>query len=154
VLRWIGEQPGPSLRGNPVALTQSLTARREAASIRITALGVYEVKEAPDPCHLVELRLEPDRPGETLDLRAITQGAEGAPGDAWQTPSEEHVLTTAGDAGHPLDLDDAVAVRPPARVAFFFHFLRLDRPLLTPAGPVTLPAASPRPPRLSFIVYI
>jgi hypothetical protein len=112
------------------------------------------VEEAPDPCHLIELQLEPDHPGETLDLRGITQGADGAPGHGWQTPSEEHLLITTGDAGHPLDLEEAVAVRAPARVAFFFHFLRLDRPLLTPAGPVTLPPVSPRPPRLAFVVYI
>jgi serine/threonine protein kinase len=39
------------------------------------------------------------------------------------------------------------------RIAFFFHFLDLHRPLLTAAGPVQLPAPSPRPARLDFLHY-
>jgi hypothetical protein len=45
-------------------------------------------------------------------------------------------------------------VTAPARVAFFFHFLRLDRPLLTPAGPILLPPPTPRPDRLRFLTYV
>jgi hypothetical protein len=117
-------------------------------------LGVYPVEEARDPCHLVELRLEPETAGEKLDLRAVTQEASGHPGTSWQTPSGEYLLDVRGELGRFLENREAAGVRAPARVAFFFHFLRSDRPLLTPAGPVLLPPATPRPVRLSFIHYI
>jgi hypothetical protein len=111
------------------------------------------VEEAPDPCHLVELRLDPETAGEKLDLRGVTQEAPGQPGTSWQTPFAEYLLDTRGELGRPLEDGETFAVRAPARVAFFFHFLRPDRPLLTPAGPVLLPPATARPTRLLFIRY-
>jgi hypothetical protein len=111
------------------------------------------VEGAPDPCCLVELRLE-GAAGEKLDLRAVTQEGAGGPAAGWQSPSEEHLLDATGESGRPLEAREAAAVAPPARVAFFFHFLRADRPLLTPAGPVILPRPSPRPGRLAFLIYV
>jgi hypothetical protein len=116
-------------------------------------VGIHAVKEAPDPCHLVEMQLEGEG-DERLDLRAITQESVGGPGSGWQTPSGEHLLDAAGDRGRPLDEQELAALSPPARVAFFFHFLRLDRPLLTSAGPVKLPPPSARPERLHFLRYV
>ena len=109
--------------------------------------------EAPDPCHLIELQLE-GAVDERLDLRAVTQEASGEPGSTWQTPSGEYLLDDAGARGRPLDEEEVTALTAPARVAFFFHFLRPDRPLLTPIGPVTLPPASARPDRLRFLRYV
>jgi hypothetical protein len=116
-------------------------------------VGIHAVEEAPDPCHLVEMRLEGEG-DERLDLRAITQETAGDPGSTWQTPSGEHLLDASGERGRPLDEEEVSGLAAPARVAFFFHFLRLDRPLLTPAGPVKLPPAAPRPERLRFLRYI
>jgi hypothetical protein len=39
------------------------------------------------------------------------------------------------------------------RAAFFFHYLDLSQPLLTPFGPVTVPPESPVPPHLAAIKY-
>jgi hypothetical protein len=127
-------------------------------------LGVHQVDEAPDPCHLIELRLIPEQPGETLDLALVSQESadeHDAPG-GWQKPYDPHLLDVEGTAGRPLagsdggdggDGGEHWIVTAPARVAFFFHFLRLDRPLLTPGGPRLLPRPTPRPARLAFLKY-
>ncbi len=39
------------------------------------------------------------------------------------------------------------------RIAFFFHFLDLGRPLATPFGDVLLPAPAHRPSRLKWLEY-
>jgi hypothetical protein len=119
--------------------------------MKLQVLGVHPVSEAPDPCHLVELAI--DGPGETLDLRGVTQERAGLPGSDWQTPFEEHLLDATGSSGRALAPDEGRAVMAPARLAFLFHFLRLDRPLLTPAGPLRLPAPTERPARLQFLKY-
>ena len=118
-------------------------------SVEVT--GLYPVEDSPDPCHLIELRLPPG--GPPLDLTGVTQPGSGLPGADWQTPFEPHLLDEAGTSGRPLDPMAARAVPPPARLCFFFHFLRLDRPLLTPVGPVRLPPPTTRPERLAFLRY-
>jgi hypothetical protein len=122
--------------------------------MKVEVLGVHLVEEAPDPCHLVELRLDREEPDETMDLALITQESADdhqVPG-GWQKPYDPHLLDEAGSSGRPVDGRHQV-VGVPARVAFFFHFLRLDRPLLTPAGPRLLPRPTPRPERLRFMTY-
>jgi hypothetical protein len=123
-----------------------------ALSEQLQVIGVHPVEEAPDPCCLVELRVGPGLP--PLDLTAVTQPASGLPGSGWQAPVDPHLLDAGGNSGQPLDGDAARAVPSPARLAFFFHFLQLDRPLLTPLGPLQLPAPTPRPARLAFLRYV
>jgi hypothetical protein len=120
-------------------------------SEQLQVLGVHPVEEAPDPCFLVELRVGPGMP--PLDLTAITQPTSGLPGNGWQAPVDAHLLDAEGTSGQVLEGGARRAVQPPARLAFFFHFLQLDRPLLTPIGPLLLPAPTPRPARLSFLRY-
>lgn len=125
----------------------------------VRILGIHAVDEAPDPCHLIELALhDGDGPADgfvptSVDATAITQVVEGEARDAWQTPMDLHRLDGAGASGTPVEGFAARAVALPARLAFFFHFLHLDRPLLTPAGPALLPAPTPRPTRLAFMIY-
>src|SRR5687767_9197554 len=123
-----------------------------ALSEQLQVIGVHPVEEAPDPCYLVELRVGPELP--PLDLTVVTQPTFGLPGSGWQAPVEPYLLDADGSAGQPLEGDIARAVPTPARLAFFFHFLQLDRPLLTPIGPLQLPAPTPRPARLAFIRYV
>jgi len=120
-------------------------------SEQLQVVGVHPVEGAPDPCHLIELRVAGGLP--PLDLQGVTQPAIGLPSSGWQTPSNAHLLDAEGQSGSPLDDEDTRAVQSPARVAFFFHFLQLDRPLLTPIGPLQLPAPTPRPARLEFMRY-
>src|SRR5215208_7061929 len=109
---------------------------------QLQIVGVHPVDEAPDPCFLIELRVGAGL--LPLDLTGVTQPAADVPSTSWQAPVDPHLLDPAGTSGHPLG-DSAQALATPARVAFFFHFLQLDRPLLTPLGPLRLPAPSPRP---------
>jgi hypothetical protein len=122
-----------------------------SVSEQLQVLGVHPVEQAPDPCYLVELRVGPGLPA--LDLTAITQPTAGLPGNGWQAPVDARLLDADGTGGQPLEPGAARAVAPPARLAFFFHFLQLDRPLLTPLGPLRLPAPTPRPARLGFMRY-
>jgi hypothetical protein len=119
---------------------------------QLQVIGVHPVQEAPDPCYLVELRVGPGLP--PLDLTAVTQPASGLPGSGWQAPVDPHLLDAAGNSGQPLDEDAVRAVPSPSRLAFFFYFLQLDRPLLTPIGPLQLPVPTPRPSRLAFLRYV
>jgi hypothetical protein len=122
-----------------------------AQSEQLQVLGVHPVDDAPDPCFLLELQVGPGLP--PLDLTAITQPTSGLPGNGWQAPVDPHLLDVQGASGRPLDIGATRAVQPPARLAFFFHFLQLDRPLLTPIGPLKLPPPTPRPARLAFLRY-
>ena len=126
-------------------------------AIKLEVLGVHPVPEAPDPCHLVDLSVETtrlDREGRDLfDATTITQAGAGLPGTDWQTAHEIHLVDRVGGSGRLLDPGELATLRVPLRIAFFFHFLRLDRPLLTASGPVWLPRPTPRPDYLRFVVY-
>jgi len=118
--------------------------------MNVEVLGVHPV-EAPEPCHLVELQV--DQAEASFEIDAVTQETPGQPRDNWQVPWDEHFLNSDGSA---LFNPTAPELRPSVakfRVAFFFHYLDLGRPLLTPSGAVVLPSPSPRPPRLAFLRY-
>jgi hypothetical protein len=99
-------------------------------------VGVYRVAEAVEPCHLVEVLLDP--PHAHWDWGNVTQEVPGQPRDNWQVPYDEQLVDEVSGRG---------------RYVFFFHYLDLRRPLLTPAGPVLLPNPQPLPPRLQHIEY-
>ncbi|HEY6322074.1 MAG TPA: hypothetical protein VJA16_11000 [Thermoanaerobaculia bacterium] len=103
-------------------------------------LGAEERQRAEDDVRnhfaglmLIEVEITP--PAADFDWNAVTQELPGQPRTRWQAVYDERPLAESG------------------RWAFFFHFLDLERPLLTPAGPVTLPALSPAPERLRTIEY-
>jgi hypothetical protein len=123
--------------------------------MKLEVIGVHPVPEAPDPCHLIDLSIETrlDREGrDHFDVTSITQAGEGLP-TAWQRPQDVYLVDRVGGGGRLLDPGELATLVVPARFAFFFHFLRLDRPLLTPVGPLWLPAATSRPLALQFIRY-
>jgi hypothetical protein len=95
--------------------------------------GVYEI-DAPEPCFLLEIEF--DEPPQDFDWGGITQELAGQPRDNWQVPRNER----------PLNKDET-------RWIFFFHYLDLAKPLLTPHGPKILPPISPLPNRLSHTEY-
>jgi hypothetical protein len=95
--------------------------------------GVHPV-ETLQPFHLVEVEL---RDADAFfDWAAVTQEVPGEPQSNWQVPWDER----------PISSDST-------RWVFFFHHLNLNSPLLTPYGPVDVPAATPRPDHLSDIEY-
>jgi hypothetical protein len=118
--------------------------------MRIDVIGVYDVPESPEPCSLVELRVELNR--ERLDLGNVTQEVQGLPPSYWQVPWLEHELDNEGTSGKEL-LSPLIGRSGPTRIAFFFHYLDPSRPLRTPAGSIPLPESVGRPERLNFIRY-
>src|SRR5437868_15475189 len=98
-------------------------------------VGVYPV-EADEPVHLIELLVEGDL--EDFDMDKVTQEVAGQPMRNWQAPYNERLLEESeGKARH----------------AFFFHFLNLNKPLLTSAGSLPLPQPSKAPAHLQDMVY-
>ena len=100
--------------------------------MQFTIRGIHPVDE--QHCHLVEVELDGDG---SLNWGEVTQAAPGQPPRNWQVAYDEQ----------PLDRDRH-------RWAFFIHYLDLNAPLLTPFGPVRLPAPTPRPPHLAHVMYI
>lgn len=103
-------------------------------------LGAEERQRAEDDVRshfaglfLIEVEITP--PAADFDWSAVTQEVPGEPRTSWQVPYHERPLA---ESGH---------------WAFFFHLLDLQRPLMTPAGPVTLPAPSPAPEWLRTVDY-
>ena len=120
----------------------------------VDIIGVHPI-EAPEPCHLIELRVV-DSSGP-FDLREITQPIRDRTSEEWQVPWDEKILDPSGvqvvlDAWDVRD-QPSVHWNGDVRLAFFFHYLDLERPLETPFGEYQLPPETPRPARLEFMQY-
>jgi hypothetical protein len=118
----------------------------------VEVVGVYPV-EGAERCHLIEIRIT-DSDGR-FELFGFTQATDD-PRSEWQVPYDEKLLDPGGtrverdlwDHRHDENL-----WRGDLRLVFFFHFLEVDEPLLTPWGSVELPPPSQLPERLSMINY-
>lgn len=97
-----------------------------------TIRGVHPVK-ASQPCYLIVAELPDFR---RWDWGAVTQEDTTQSRSNWQVAYDER----------PISSDKT-------RWAFFFHYLDLNQPLLTPEGPVPLPQPTPMPAHLSDIKY-
>ncbi|MEA1952069.1 MAG: hypothetical protein U9N87_11830 [Planctomycetota bacterium] len=102
---------------------------------RIQIVGLYPIS-ANEPCHLVEVELQ--TPSEEFNFGSVTQEWPNEPEDNWQVAYDEQQVSGHGER---------------SRWVFFFHYLNLDRPLLTPLGSLTLPDPTPLPDRLEYIKY-
>jgi hypothetical protein len=118
--------------------------------MKVEIIGVYAV-DAREPCHLVELRIS-DHIGE-VDIGRFTQEWPGKDRSSWQVPWDERVLNEEGTKDAMGRFPRNVPVDGSARVAFFFHYLNFDRPLITPAGKIRIPDAGALPKRLRFMEY-
>jgi hypothetical protein len=108
-------------------------ARHRATKAKV--IGVHAI-EADEPVHLIELLVEGDT--DEFDIGEVTQETPGQPKSNWQVPYDERVLEESEQL---------------TRFAFFFHFLDFERPLLTPAGSLSVPPASKIPVHLKDIEY-
>ena len=119
----------------------------------IKIIGVYPVA-ADEPVHIVELSVF-DANG-IFEIGGFTQEIRDQPRDNWQAPWLVQILSASGDKS--LADDYEMPKRPELwhgvmRLAFFFHYLDLARPLITPFGEFELPAESQLPDRLSMMEY-
>lgn len=99
----------------------------------LNIIGIYPV-DAPEPCHLIEVQIAPSN--QEYDWGSVTQEVKGQPKSNWQVPWDEQEL----DASN-------------GRWVFFFHYLDLSKPLITPDGPKKLPQAAVLPEYLQSIKY-
>ena len=98
-------------------------------------IGVHPV-EANEPVHLIELLVEGDT--DAFDIGEVTQEVPGQPRSNWQAPYDERVLEES---------DGKI------RYAFFFHYLDFKKPLITPAGSLSVPKPTKQPAHLKEIEY-
>jgi len=119
----------------------------------VEIIGVYPVK-ASEPVHLVEMLIRNSKCA--IDVGKITQKLPGQPSSNWQVPYDEKILNATGTkavADPFLERTKPGLWIGDIRLAFFFHYLDLSKPLETPFGDVTLPAESKKPRRLSGMKY-
>ncbi|NNF98118.1 MAG: hypothetical protein HKM93_01970 [Desulfobacteraceae bacterium] len=121
---------------------------------RLEVLGVHKIKSR-EPCHLIEILIHDNR--NPVDLGEFTQLLEGKPESSWQAPYDDMFLDQEGKNVVGSVMVQGMS-RPElwegdVRIAFFFHYLQMDRPMATPFGKIILPEATPRPRRLRCIKY-
>lgn len=92
------------------------------------------VKEHYASLYLIEIDL--GVASRDFDWSEVTQEELGQPRSNWQVPYDEQALG-----------------EQQSRWAFFFHYLDLSKPLLTPCGPVKLPGPTPIPRHLEHVAY-
>lgn len=118
--------------------------------MQITILGVHPV-DAEEPCHLIEC--EARIVTAPLDFADFTQEVPGVPQADWQVAYDERFLVADGATELDPQSPDQQPPSDSLRFVFFFHYLEVDRDLSSPVGPLSLPAPTPRPPRLNFVEY-
>lgn len=107
---------------------------RGLGGVPMKIIGVHPVA-APQPCHLIEMEIEEQ--STPFDWGGVTQEDSAQPRTNWQVAYDETPLN-----------DEST------RWAFFFHYLDLSKPLLTPAGRLAIPAPSSLPEHLRHLRYI
>jgi hypothetical protein len=101
----------------------------------VRIVGIHPVP-ADQPVHLIEIELTGDV--HAFDFGEVTQELAEQPRENWQVAYDEREV--GQDADH-------------VRFAFFFHYLDLEKPLLTSFGAVWLPAESRIPEHLQRMEY-
>ncbi len=102
---------------------------------RAKVVGVHPLN-AEEPVYLIEILVE-GHP-EDFDIDKVTQEDHSQPRANWQVAYDERVLEQTEEK---------------ARLAFFFHYLNVHKPLLTSLGPLHLPEPTKAPAYLKVIVY-
>ena len=95
-----------------------------------------DCREQLESVKLVEI--EVGNGGEEIDFGKVTQEIPGKSPSDWQVAYDEQELEKTTSS---------------TRWAFFFHYLNLSEPLLTPFGAVSLPEATELPKRLNNVDY-
>ena len=88
-----------------------------------------------------------------LDGATPGQAIPGEAEDNWQVPYDEHFLNSEGTTILNPDYPDEIPRSVDLRVAFYFHYLDLSRPIKTPFGDMSLPEVTKKPGRLSILEY-
>ena len=113
-------------------------------------IGIYPIK-ASEPVHMIEMSTEDSI--TLFDLSSITQEVSGQPKENWQVPYMEHILNQDGTEILANDLE--IMAKPELlqgnlRLVFFFHYLDLQKPLISPWGKIILPDETEKPERIKI----
>ena len=114
--------------------------------MNVKLLGVYKVKGHED-VFLVECYI--DCAPKDIDMIDFTQEEDDLPKDEWQVAYDEKYLNESGDAIIGYFSDEVPGKT--TRVCFYMYFLDINKPLLTPFGPITLTEPIDMPKRLCAI---
>ena len=119
----------------------------------IKLIGVYKIKPK-EPCHLIEIEfINIDKP---LNIGEIIQEYETQPKENWQVPYSEHLLNNDGKKSIADDYEllcNNSLIKDIFRLTFFFHYLNLNKELLTPFGKITINKIDKLPKRLNIIKH-
>lgn len=113
----------------------------------VELLGVYKI-ENEENVHLIELKM--NSKASELILSEFTQEDKNLDKMDWQVPYEEVYLDNSGTRiiGDYFNIPEDEQTR----LAFFFHFLDFQKPLITPFGNVILNQPNKLPERLKSII--
>lgn len=126
---------------------------KELANIKkismIDLIGVYEVEGHPE-VHLIEMIIKSSH--DEIDIGEFTQKQDEIDRLSWQSPWDEKYLDETGfkvigDWMNPPN--ESVNT---TRIAFSFHFLVFEKPMITPFGNVFFEEPKDMPDRLSNII--
>ena len=115
----------------------------------VELIGIYKVDKEED-VHLIELGIKTNH--GTIEIGEFTQKQDGLDQLNWQTPWDEKFLNESGTKitgdwmNAPTDKSDFT------RLAFFLHFIDLEKPLSTQFGNVELRTVEEMPKRLADII--
>ena len=119
-------------------------------AVPLDVLGVHPVDGRSD-VHMLEVLVR--QPAGSFDVSEFVQQDPTQPRSNWQSLWDEHYLSDDGEQVLPTRWPAAPgSTSEMTRLAFFMFFLAFDRPLLTPYGPVVLPAPTPMPDRLRRLI--
>jgi len=114
---------------------------------RISILGVYPIT-AKEPCHLIEISLNSiNTPIKFDEIRQKDMTTGSFMGYILNSSGEE-LLADRFDMHLKPELWEKNI-----RVVFFYHYLLLDKPIITQFGLLELPKESPLPDRLNIVEY-
>ncbi|MCL6266618.1 hypothetical protein [Flagellimonas myxillae] len=111
-------------------------------------IGIYSIPNHND-VNLVELIIEENV--DDFDLGEITQEQKGQDKLNWQTAYDEKYLDENGSAIIGDDFEKPTGLKR-FRVAFFFHFLDLKKPLICQYGLIKLVEITEFPDRLKKVI--
>jgi hypothetical protein len=116
-------------------------------------IGIYAI-DAHEPCHLVELSVEPDETSYSLSEISFPTRVNMV--RSVQAPYDEHFLSEDGDVilgNSTYAWENPDFWRTPHRVSFFMFYLEPGKNIHTPQGLLPIPAAKVLPERLKTIEF-
>ena len=112
-------------------------------------IGLYVVNENPD---VTLLELSIDKKANEIDIGEFTQEIENEPRPNWQATFSEKYLDKDGIKIIGDDINLPSILTGTTRLTFFFYFLDINKPLITPFGQLLLTQRIAQPKRIKNLI--